>query len=151
MISKATSSRAFLAILIGLLSLGLASCEEAPLPSKDDIVGTWVYDEGSTYETEGTNGKVEFKNDGTFELEHIPEEAISQESGSLTSESGTWEILDRERWSNQPRVQITTSGSVVIPRPWRTSFVVEGSGDGRRLIGVVGDPDSADRYILRKK
>jgi hypothetical protein len=31
------------------------------------------------------------------------------------------------------------------------SFVVEGSGDGRRLIGVGGDPDSADRYIFRKK
>lgn len=149
---KGTAGRGLLALLIGLLSPGLVSCEPA-LPSQEDIVGTWVYDvEGSTYKATDTDGTIEFRKDGRFQLEKIPQEVITDIGPeTVTSESGTWQILDNHYGEDRPVIQITTDGSPAFPGRFRMDFMVEGNGEGWRLIDSIGDPDAAIRYILRKQ
>lgn len=139
--------------VIGLFCLAMVSCTPVPVPSQDEIVGRWDYSPAeSTYVANAPDGMIEFKNDGTFQLHQVPADIMSVIGpNTLTSESGTWKVLEEQTGIDQPVVNFLTSGSAVFPDRRKVDLVVKGSGDSRRLVGMAGGPDSNKNYVFRKR
>ncbi|MGF9647087.1 hypothetical protein AAIH32_03885 [Pseudarthrobacter oxydans] len=140
LMSRTAPKPRLLILVAGLLCRGMASCAPTPEPTQNDIVGTWDYSPAeSTYVTKALDGRIEFKSDGTFELHQIPADIISVIGPeALTSESGTWKILEEQTGIDQPVVNFSTSGSALFPDRRKVDLVVKGSGDSRRLVGMAG-------------
>jgi hypothetical protein len=150
---RAAPKPTLLIMLVGFLFLPMVACAPTPLPTRNDIVGTWTYaPKDSTYATNALDGTIEFKEDGTFQLDQIPAKVISViRPDNLTSESGTWTIVDSALAMDEPFVDITTSGSENLPGRWGKQFLVKGTGASRQLVSMIGDRDANKNYVLSKR
>jgi hypothetical protein len=142
-----------LAVAIALaVAVGLSACvstDPIPVPSKQDLVGTWSHEGASS---------LALNKDGSFTLSDIPRGVIAQEpvkageapDGPNLSLSGTWK---RASGGNDaggaPGVQLEF-GNPVGPNDALT-LLVSGAGTGRLLYVVLGYPDSGVEYSYTKR
>lgn len=113
-----------------------------PVPDESDIVGEWTAADG---------GRIDFAADGTCQITDIPSGAVEKEragddglaTGAPMSAACGWEIEDGAVRHGEPFIWIKIdSGSSALD--------VRGYG-GDELEFILGDPDLADYYVLRKQ
>ncbi|MDQ1056026.1 hypothetical protein QE394_003954 [Arthrobacter sp. SORGH_AS 212] len=150
--SRSAFSKILLILVVSILSAMSMSCSPTATPTREDIIGTWTYAANdSTYKTQALNGTLVFHEDGTFQLDRIPAKVVSFIGPDVpTSEHGTWTIVKEARGIDKPFVDITTSGSEVLNGKWRGEFLVEGNGNSRQLVSIIGDRDANMNYVLRR-
>ena len=151
-------------LILLFAALVLAGCQRDPHaylyttsePKTEDIIGTYVLD---AYHLPSIVGSarpevvVELHADGTFAATNVPPLGLHEPSnnffGSLLSATGKWEkhttgTLDpgnKRIWG----IYLRTPDSKIEP----ASFTGDKAPYG--LIFTIGDPDSGDAMILRRK
>ena len=151
-------------ILFSLMSLFVASCQYDPYanlltttePRVEDIIGTYVldrYELPNDLSLRKTNIRVELRADGTFTAINVPPWKLGELDDNFVSKfrsgEGKWEksvmgILDpgsRQIWG----IYLRTEDSQFHPADFT------GDKPPYGLIFTLGDPDSGNAIILKKK
>jgi hypothetical protein len=143
-------------VALVLLLSGCTLLQPAPIPTKAEIVGTWVH------KSEG--GTLTFKADGEVTVSGVPEQAIdavgsvnvalgATPKGPAVNAIGTWDqggSTDPHRdTADRPLVylELPTVGKIGST----TSLVVSGSGTSMQLFVILGDPDNDNNYVFVRK
>jgi hypothetical protein len=158
-------------ILYLLIILTLASCRYfnvSPVngistknltekPTQSEMVGIWEVDK-SSYELNEENGferkKIELNlnENGTFKIINLPNyiNVFDQTEEKFVNTSGTWEIgkdFKDKKWVLNMRF----NKSNLYENGMSTSYDLYLQDDGIIIWYFIGDPDSGERFLYRKK
>ena len=158
-------------ILYLLIVLTLASCRYinvSPVngittknltkkPTQTEMTGIWEVDKFS-YDLNEENGferkKIELNlnKNGTFEITNLPNyiNVFDQTDEKFVSTSGKWEIgkdFKGEKWVLNMRFD----KSNLYENGMSTSYDLYLQNDGIIIWYFIGDPDSGERFLYRKK
>jgi len=135
-------------ILICVIVSFLHACTNSSAPTKQEIIGTWISEQGAV---------LKFEADGSFIGENLPPEIINETSLENFDASGKWSIeASRKSWDQQPwhvSLSFTDTPTDYISA---TSLIISGSNlmenapPWRNLFFWV-DEEGGERYEFKKK
>jgi hypothetical protein len=118
-------------------------------PHRSELVGTWVHEDEDT----STGATLTLNDDGTLEVEGIPFEVLSRletpdwrDSTDLRSDSGTWEYDESQTVFDRLTVAAQFDNYDEVTLDLGAEFL----GGPAQLVFVIGDPDSANFYSLKR-
>lgn len=126
-------------------------------PTPTEMIGIWEVDKFS-YELNDKKGyerkKIELnlKENGTFEISNLPNyiNVFDQTQEKFVNTSGTWKIgkdYKGEKWV----LNISFDKSNLYENGMSTSYDLYVQGDEIIIWDFIGDPDSGERFLYKKK
>ncbi len=126
-------------------------------PTQTEMFGIWEVDEFS-YDLIERNGyekkKIELnlKENGTFEISNLPNfiNVFDQTTERYVNTSGTWKIgkeFNGENWV----LEMSFNKSNLYENGMSISYDLYLQDDGIIIWNFIGDPDSGERFLYKKK
>lgn len=126
-------------------------------PTQAEMIGTWEVDKFS-YELNEEKGyekkkiKLNLKDNGTFSITNLPNyvNVFDQTEQKFVNTSGTWKIgkdFKGEKWV----LNIRFDKSNLYEDGMSTYYDLYLQDDGIIIWNFIGDPDSGERFLYRKK
>jgi hypothetical protein len=141
-------------VIVIAACLGLSGCESTaiiPVPTKQELVGSWRHSAGSAV--------LDLRKDGSFSLTKVPEGVLEQKevapgdsiTGPDLTVSGTWK---RGSGGNDaggaPGVLLHYRTPPQVGPNDGVTLVVAGEGSSLQLYIELGFPDEHDDYMFTK-
>jgi hypothetical protein len=126
-------------------------------PTQNEMVGIWEVDKFS-YELIQEKGyekkinELNLKSNGTFEISNLPNfvNVFDQTTEKYVNTDGTWEIgkdFKGEKWV----LNMSFNKSNLYENGMYTSYDLYLQDNGIIIWNFIGDPDSGERFLYKKK